>query len=130
MECPECAQDLCDVLEEWGFLMEETARGLFCQVLEAVWHCSSCGVLHCDTKARNIIPDQATGTAKLINFGRGTFLKATLHTHFLGHKCCVLQCNIKLENITLDLAAGWAKLIDFGWGTFLKDTLYTQMKSR
>uniref|UniRef100_A0A8C5TEZ2 Serine/threonine-protein kinase n=1 Tax=Malurus cyaneus samueli TaxID=2593467 RepID=A0A8C5TEZ2_9PASS len=76
MEHLEPLQDLSHFLLEREFLCEEVVRWLFCQVLEAVRHCSSRGVLHRDIKAENVLVNLATGEAKLIDFGCGTFLPA------------------------------------------------------
>ncbi|NXE44538.1 PIM1 kinase, partial [Ptilorrhoa leucosticta] len=84
MECPERSQDLLHFIRARGFLSEEVARELFGQLLEAVRHCTSCGVLHRDLKPENILVDLATGQAKLINFGCGTYLQDTAYTHFAG----------------------------------------------
>ncbi|NXG19716.1 PIM1 kinase, partial [Grallaria varia] len=84
MERPERSRDLWDLLREQQFLTEDVARGLFHQVLEAVQHCSSCGVLHRDIKAENIVIDMASSTAKLIDFGCGTWLQDTVYTTWAG----------------------------------------------
>ncbi|XP_064262991.1 serine/threonine-protein kinase pim-1-like [Passer domesticus] len=84
LERPEHSQDLHRFIRAWGFLSEEVAWQLFHQVLEAVRHCTSCRVLHRDIKPENILIDLATGQAKLIDFGCGTYLQKTAYIHFAG----------------------------------------------
>ncbi|XP_068051067.1 serine/threonine-protein kinase pim-1-like [Anomalospiza imberbis] len=84
MERPEASQDLLQLLQEQEFLCEEMARWLFCQVLEAVRHCTACGVLHRDIKPENLLVDPESGDLKLIDFGCGTFLQERAYTRFAG----------------------------------------------
>ncbi|XP_077638755.1 serine/threonine-protein kinase pim-1-like [Lonchura striata] len=84
LERPEASQDLLQLLQEQGCLCEEQARWLFCQVLEAVRHCTACGVLHRDIKPENLLVNPESGHLKLIDFGCGTFLQERAFTGFAG----------------------------------------------
>ncbi|XP_053817644.1 myosin light chain kinase 3-like isoform X1 [Vidua chalybeata] len=84
LERPERSQDLLQLLQQQEFLSEEAARWLFCQVLEAVRHCTACGVLHRDIKPENLLVDPESGDLKLIDFGCGTFLQERAFTQFAG----------------------------------------------
>ncbi|XP_032913342.1 LOW QUALITY PROTEIN: serine/threonine-protein kinase pim-1-like [Catharus ustulatus] len=84
MERPEASQDLLQLLLQQEFLCEEMARWLFCQVLEAVRHCTACGILHRDIKLQNLLVDRESGDLKLIDFGCGTFLQERPYTQFAG----------------------------------------------
>ncbi|XP_023804144.1 serine/threonine-protein kinase pim-1-like, partial [Cyanistes caeruleus] len=84
LERPERCEDLRRYIWARRFLSEEEARELFQQVLAAVRHCTSCGVLQCDIKPENILVDLETRHAKLIDFGCGTYLQDTAYTQFAG----------------------------------------------
>ncbi|NXY17351.1 PIM1 kinase, partial [Atrichornis clamosus] len=84
MERPEPSQDVFDFLVEREFLCEEAVHWLFCQVLEAVQHCTECGVLHGDIKPENLLLDPDSGDLKLVNFDCGTLLQEQAYTSFAG----------------------------------------------
>ncbi|XP_056343735.1 serine/threonine-protein kinase pim-3-like [Oenanthe melanoleuca] len=86
LERAERCRDLWHLLEAGGFLPEPVARGLFRQVLQAVRHRTSRGVLHRRIKAENVLVDLASGEAKLMGLGCGTILQDTFYTWMAGRR--------------------------------------------
>ncbi|XP_066062034.1 serine/threonine-protein kinase pim-1-like [Chamaea fasciata] len=107
LERPQRCQDLQHFIRARRFLSKEVARELFLQELEAVRHCTSCGVLHRDIKPENILVDLATGQAKLIDFGCGTYFQDTAYTQF-----AVRALRLQASRETLHCAAKFLKWRD------------------
>ncbi|NWZ88463.1 PIM1 kinase, partial [Poecile atricapillus] len=84
MERPEQSRDLLHILLEQEIQSEEAACWLFWQVLEAMWHCTACGVLHGDIKPENLLVNPETVKLKLIDFDCCTFLKERAFTQLAG----------------------------------------------
>jgi len=84
MERPESAVDLFDYIRESGRMGEAEAQDVFKQIVVAVSHIHSKGVVHRDIKDENIILDRETGDIKLIDFGCGTLLKESAYRDFSG----------------------------------------------
>ncbi|KAG2455879.1 PIM2 kinase, partial [Polypterus senegalus] len=85
MERPDPCMDLFDFMWERGqCLTEPIAGSIFRQVVQAVHHCQSRGVLHRDIKPENILVETSTQQTKLIDFGCGTLLNQKEYTSFTG----------------------------------------------
>ncbi|CAG5082941.1 Oidioi.mRNA.OKI2018_I69.PAR.g10241.t1.cds [Oikopleura dioica] len=84
MERPESAVDLFDYIRESGRMGESEAQDVFKQIVVAVAHIHSRGVVHRDIKDENIILERETGEIKLIDFGCGTMLKESAYRDFSG----------------------------------------------
>jgi len=84
MERPENSVDLFDYIREKGKMNEHEAQIIFKQVLSAVNHIHSCGVVHRDIKDENIVLNRETGVVKIIDFGCGTLLKSAPYRDFSG----------------------------------------------
>ncbi|XP_048845967.1 serine/threonine-protein kinase pim-1-like isoform X1 [Brienomyrus brachyistius] len=87
LERPEPCLDLQEYCRSLGgFISEEVARHVLMQLLEALRHCDSKGVLHRDVKPSNILIQIKTLELKLIDFGCGDILKDDTYTKFAGTK--------------------------------------------
>ncbi|XP_076033014.1 serine/threonine-protein kinase pim-2-like [Oratosquilla oratoria] len=81
MELIPGALDLLDYTSKYGELKMKDAKDVFSQVLTVVIACHKAGVCHQDINMANIlvVRNEVTGklTAKLVDFGMGTFINAS-----------------------------------------------------
>lgn len=75
MERPDPCEDLVTFYERYEDTDEEMAKAVIMQLISALKHCESRGVLHRDIKPENILVCTDTGEVKLLDFGCGDFLK-------------------------------------------------------
>ncbi|KAG2466731.1 PIM3 kinase, partial [Polypterus senegalus] len=87
MERPEPCKDLYEFLldQTQGKFGEPLAKYIFRQIVEAVIHCHSRGILHDDVKVNNILVQTTTYQVKLIDFGVGSILMEPEHCNFGGN---------------------------------------------
>ncbi|XP_051785518.1 serine/threonine-protein kinase pim-2-like isoform X2 [Erpetoichthys calabaricus] len=86
MERPEPCKDLYEFLldQTQGKFGEPLAKYIFRQIVEAVIHCHSRGILHDDVKVNNILVQTTTYQVKLIDFGVGSILMEAEYSDFGG----------------------------------------------
>ncbi|XP_053490155.1 serine/threonine-protein kinase pim-1-like isoform X3 [Ictalurus furcatus] len=84
LERPKPCEDLANFCQKHdGPLTESTARIVMFQLMKALKHCKSRGVLHCDVKPENILIQTDTLKVKLFDFGCGDVIKES-YTDFAG----------------------------------------------
>ncbi|XP_039273147.2 uncharacterized protein LOC120347301 [Styela clava] len=84
LERPHNCVDLFDYIREVGTITEDEASFIFRQVVEAVKHIHSRGVLHRDIKDENVVINRETKKPRIIDFGCGTNLHDGAYTDFSG----------------------------------------------
>ncbi|XP_026128411.1 serine/threonine-protein kinase pim-3-like [Carassius auratus] len=84
LERPLPCQDLESFCEENGRLEERLAKKVLLQLITALKHCESRGVLHRDVKPENLLISTDSHDIKLLDFGCGDLLKDSAYKHFAG----------------------------------------------
>uniref|UniRef100_A0A8C2Q150 Serine/threonine-protein kinase n=1 Tax=Cyprinus carpio TaxID=7962 RepID=A0A8C2Q150_CYPCA len=84
LERPLPCQDLESFCEENGRLEESLAKKVLLQLITALKHCESRGVLHRDVKPENLLISTESHDIKLLDFGCGELLKDSAYKHFAG----------------------------------------------
>ncbi|RXN36494.1 serine threonine- kinase pim-3-like protein [Labeo rohita] len=84
LERPVPCQDLQSFCEENGYLDESLAKKVLLQLISALRHCESRGVLHRDVKPENLLISTESHDIKLLDFGCGDLLKDSAYKYFAG----------------------------------------------
>ncbi|KAK2915898.1 hypothetical protein Q8A67_000272 [Cirrhinus molitorella] len=84
LERPVPCQDLQSFCEENGYLDEGLAKKILLQLISALKHCESRGVLHRDVKPENLLISTESHDIKLLDFGCGDRLKDSAYKYFAG----------------------------------------------
>ncbi|KAL1246823.1 hypothetical protein QQF64_034805 [Cirrhinus molitorella] len=84
LERPVPCQDLQSFCEEKGCLDESLAKKVLLQLITALKHCESRGVLHRDVKPQNLLISTDSQVIKLLDFGCGDLLKDSAYRSFEG----------------------------------------------
>ncbi|XP_073776863.1 serine/threonine-protein kinase pim-1 isoform X2 [Danio rerio] len=84
LERPAPCQDLQSFCEENGCLDERLAKKVLVQLIAALKHCESSGVLHRDVKPENLLISKESQDIKLLDFGCGDLLKRSAYKYFAG----------------------------------------------
>ncbi|KAL1249668.1 hypothetical protein QQF64_020673 [Cirrhinus molitorella] len=84
LERPVPCQDLQSFCEENGNLDESLAKKVLLQLISALKHCESRGVLHRDVKPENLLISTESHDIKLLDFGCGDLLKDSAYEYFAG----------------------------------------------
>ncbi|XP_073770651.1 serine/threonine-protein kinase pim-3 isoform X2 [Danio rerio] len=84
LERPAPCQDLQSFCEENGCLDERLTKKVLVQLIAALKHCESRGVLHRDVKPENLLVSTESQDIKLLDFGCGDVLKRSAYKYFSG----------------------------------------------
>ncbi|XP_043088666.1 serine/threonine-protein kinase pim-3-like [Puntigrus tetrazona] len=84
LERPVPCQDLQSFCEENGYLDESLAKKVLLQLISALKHCESRGVLHRDVKPQNLLISTDSHEVKLLDFGCGDLVKDSAYRWFSG----------------------------------------------
>ncbi|KAK6015065.1 hypothetical protein OSTOST_19517 [Ostertagia ostertagi] len=100
MERPENCMDIFDLISTYGKLDEDSARGIFIQVVDAI--CAMYvkhGLIHRDIKDENLIVNMTNGEVKLVDFGATAPAEKAMKKEFQG-KRLLLNCLVPFASLS------------------------------